>query len=74
MMHSRQNISLPLLTLIVLKDQTIIPVTEYWLEDGSIFYITSTGRQDSVAVRELDWEMTTQLNAERNVDFVLRSR
>jgi len=70
----RERAPLPLLTLIVLKDQTIIPVTEYWLEDGSIFYITSTGRQDSVAVRELDWEMTTQLNAERNVDFVLRSR
>jgi hypothetical protein len=70
----RERVPLPLLTLIVLKDQTIIPVTEYWLEDGSIFYLTSTGRQDSVAVRDLDWEMTTQLNAERNVDFVLRSR
>lgn len=70
----RERAPLPLLTLIVLKDHTIIPVTEYWLEDGSIFYITSTGRQDSVAVGELDWEMTTQINAERNVEFVLRSR
>ncbi len=70
----REQAPLPLLTLIVLKDHTIMPVTEYWLEDSSIFYITSTGRQDSVPIHELDWEMSTQLNAERNVDFVLRSR
>lgn len=61
------------LTLLVLKNQTIFAVTDYWLEDGRIFYVTSTGKQDSIAVRDLDWEMTTQLNAERGVEFVLRS-
>lgn len=62
------------LTLLVLKDSTIFAVTDYWLEEGRIFYLTSTGRQDSVAVRDLDWETTAQLNAERRVEFVLRSR
>ncbi len=69
----RERAPLAQLTLLVLKDQTIIPVTEYWLEDGRVFYVTSTGRQDSFEVRELDWEMTTELNAQRNVDFVLRA-
>lgn len=64
---------LPQLTLLVLKDHTIFAVTDYWLEDTRIFYVTSTGKQDSVAVRALDWEMTTRLNAERSVTFVLRS-
>jgi hypothetical protein len=35
----------PHLTLLVLKDETIIPARDYWLEDGRVFYITSTGRQ-----------------------------
>lgn len=61
------------LTLLAFKDDTILPVTEYWLEDGLIFYVTATGRQGSVALRNLDWDMTTQLNAERNVEFVLHS-
>lgn len=62
------------LTLIVLKDHTIFAVTDYWLEGARIFYVTSAGSQGSVAVRELDWEMSTQLNAERGVPFVVRSR
>lgn len=61
------------LTLLVLKDQTIFAATDYWLEDGRIFYVTSTGKQASVALRELDWEMTRRLNAERGVTFLLRS-
>jgi hypothetical protein len=63
----------PHLTLLVLKDETIIPARDYWLEDGRVFYITSTGRQGSFLLRELDWEMTTELNAQRNVEFVLQS-
>lgn len=61
------------LTLLARKDETIIPATDYWLEDGNVFYVTSTGRQDSFPLRELDWDMTTSLNAERNVEFVLHS-
>ncbi|MFQ5696306.1 MAG: hypothetical protein ACE5HB_09985, partial [Terriglobia bacterium] len=64
---------LPQLTLLVLKDNTIFAVIDYWLEDGRVFYVTSTGKQDSVALETLDWDLTTQLNAERSVGFVLRS-
>jgi len=62
------------LTLLALKGDTLFPVTEYWLEDGLVFYVTSTGRQGSVPLRDLDWEMTSRLNAERGQEFVLRSR
>lgn len=61
------------LTLLVLKDETIIPATDYWLEDGRIFYVTPTGRQYSFPLDALDWDMSTELNAQRDVDFVLRS-
>jgi hypothetical protein len=59
--------------LLVLKNHSIIPVADYWLEDGWIFYVTSTGRQNSIELSELDWDMTVRLNADRNVDFTLRS-
>jgi len=65
---------LPQLTLLVLKDGAIFAATDYWLEDGRIFYVTSTGREDSLLVRDLDLEMTARLNAERHVAFILRSR
>ncbi|HXE76234.1 MAG TPA: hypothetical protein VNN18_11465 [Candidatus Xenobia bacterium] len=62
---------LPALTLLVLKNEKILAVKEYWLEDGKIFYVTSSGRQGSFAVRELDWEMTRRLNHDRGLDFAL---
>ncbi|MFQ5778038.1 MAG: hypothetical protein ACE5IP_08520 [Terriglobia bacterium] len=71
--YPRQHPPLAQLTLLVLKDGAIFAATDYWLEDGHIFYVTSTGRQDSLALRDLDWGMTTRLNAQRNVEFALRS-
>lgn len=71
--YPKQPPPLAPLTLVVLKNQKIFAVSDYWLEDARLFYVTSTGRQDSVALHDLDLEMTNQLNAERNVDFVLRS-
>lgn len=65
---------LPALTLLVLKDEKILAVKEYWLEDGKIFYVTSSGRQGSFAVRDLDWPMTTRLNANRGLDFALENQ
>ena len=62
------------LTLLAMKDETLLPVTEYWLEDGLVFYVTPTGRQGFAPLRDLDWEMTSRLNAERGREFVLRSR
>jgi len=62
---------LPALTLLVLKNEKILAVKDYWLEDGLIFYVTSSGRQGSFAVRDLDWDMTTRLNSERSLDFTL---
>ena len=64
---------LPQLTLLVLKHGSIFAATDYWLEDGRLFYLSSTGAVSSVALGGLDWPMTTRLNAERGVRFVLRS-
>ena len=65
---------LPALTLLVLKNEKILAVKEYWLEDGHIFYVTSSGRQGSFAVRDLDWDMTTRLNSQRGLDFAVENK
>lgn len=70
--YTAESTPLHQLTLIVLKDETILAVTDYWLEDLRIFFLTSAGAQGSVALRNLDWEMTTRLNSERRVPFILR--
>ncbi len=57
----------------MLKDGSIFAATDYWLEDGRLLYLSSTGAVSSVALGDLDWPMTTRLNAERGVRFVLRS-
>ena len=68
-----QPTPLPQLTLLVLKDGSIFAATDYWLQEGRLFYLSSTGAVSSVALGDLDWPMTTRLNAERGVRFVLRS-
>lgn len=62
------------LTLLVLKDDTTHVAADYWLEDGRLFYLSSTGREDSFLLRDLDLGMTRRLNSERGVRFVLRDR
>lgn len=49
-------------TLLVLKDQSMLAVTDYRVEDGRLSYVTSTGRQDSVPLDDLDLEATSRLN------------
>ncbi len=71
--YAEQPRPLPQLTLLVLNDETIFAVTDYWLEDNRIFYVTSSGRQGSLAPRDLDWETTNLLNRERHVTFVLHA-
>ncbi len=59
-------------TLLVLNDRTIYAVTDCWLENGRIFYITPTGAEGSVAFGNMDWKATNLINAQQGVGFVLR--
>ncbi|MGH9787558.1 MAG: hypothetical protein ACRD4U_02495 [Candidatus Acidiferrales bacterium] len=71
--YAPQQQPLPAIILLVRKNEIIVPAVDYWLEDDIIFYVTSTGRQGSFPLRDLDWNMTTRLNAERGYEFVLRT-
>lgn len=61
------------LTLIALKSEAIYAVTDYWLDNGRLNYVLSSGTDQSVDLGEIDWGKTLGLNAERGVAITLRS-
>ena len=71
--YAPQQQPLPAIILLVRKNEIIVPAVDYWLEDDIIFYVTSTGRQGSFPLRDLDWNMSVRLNAERGYEFALRT-
>jgi len=62
------------LTLLQLKDGSMYGLTDYWLEEGRLHYITSYGGKNSVPLEQIDFDKTVQLNSERSVEFVLRPK
>ncbi len=62
------------LTLLQLKNGSMYGLTDYWLEDGRLHYITSYGGENSVPIEEIDFDKTVQLNSESGVEFVLRPK
>ncbi|MGH9812008.1 MAG: hypothetical protein ACRD4T_02630, partial [Candidatus Acidiferrales bacterium] len=71
--YAPQQEPLPAIILLVRKNEVIVPAVDYWLEDDIVFYVTSTGRQGSFPLRDLDWNMSVRLNSERGYEFALRT-
>jgi hypothetical protein len=60
------------LILLVLKDGSVYGVTDYWLEEGRLHYLTSYGGENDISIDQLDLQKTVDQNWERGVEFVLR--
>lgn len=61
-------------TLLQMRDGSMYGLTEYWIEGEELHYLTTYGSDGSVRIRDIDFEQTAKLNADRGVDFVLRPR
>jgi len=59
------------LYLIAYKNQTIYPAVKYWVEGGTLDYITPTGAHKRATLDLIDTALSERLNRERNVRFVL---
>lgn len=57
--------------LIAMKDHTIYAASAYWVEDGTLNYITIQGSQNSASLDLVDRETSRRLNRDRNVSFGL---
>ena len=61
------------LTLVALKSETIYPVRDYWVAGRLLFYVLPDGSEASADLKSIDWQRTTDLNAERGVRVTLRT-
>jgi hypothetical protein len=59
-------------TLFALADGSVFPATEYWRDQNQLLYL-SGAEKGAVALRNIDWSVTTRLNSARNVRILLRS-
>jgi hypothetical protein len=59
--------------LLVLKNGTSHAVTDYWVADGYLEYISPDGTRSHIPLEALDLQGTVTRNAPRGLPFVLRS-
>jgi len=62
------------LTLIALKGEAIYAITNYWIEGNRLFYVLRSKTETALDLNDVDWDGTTQLNAERGITVTLRAR
>jgi hypothetical protein len=58
--------------LIALKNASIYSATDYWVEDGTLHYLTTSNAHNQISLDQVDLDFTTRLNRERGVDFRLQ--
>jgi hypothetical protein len=58
--------------LLYLKDGSSFAVSDYWLADGKLHYVTSYGGDNAVDESRVDLQRTVNENAARGVDFTLK--
>jgi hypothetical protein len=59
-------------TLFALADGSVFPATEYWRDQNQLLYVSGANK-GTVALRDIDWSVTTRLNSARSVRVLLRS-
>jgi hypothetical protein len=59
-------------TVLYLNDGTSFTVTDYWVADYQLHYITDGARENAIDLDQIDVQRTVDENAARGVDFTLR--
>ncbi|MGE5646565.1 MAG: hypothetical protein ACM336_12310 [Acidobacteriota bacterium] len=59
---------------IALKDSSVYTALAYWVEDGTLHYITPEGRHNQVSLALVDRPTSAKLNEGRKVEFRLPAR
>ena len=61
-------------TLLAFKDHSFFAVTDYWVENNRLTYVTNYGTTGSAALDQLDLNLTLKLNNDRGVTFELHGK
>ena len=58
--------------VLFLKDGTVYAITDYWIADNKLHYVTNYGGENSIPLEQLDIQRTVDVNAKRGVNITLR--
>lgn len=61
----------PTVYLVAMKSGEVYTALAYWLEDGTVHYITTKHAHNRASLELVDVEMSRQLNRERGLEFAL---
>ena len=57
--------------LIAYRNRNVIAALAYWLDGGTLHYVTAEKAHNQASLALIDLEMTTRLNADRDVPFAV---
>jgi hypothetical protein len=58
--------------VLFLKDGTVYAITDYWIADNKLHYVTNYGGENSIPLDQLDMQRTVDTNAKRGINITLR--
>jgi hypothetical protein len=58
--------------VLFLKDGTIYAITDYWIADNKLHYVTNYGGENSIPLEQIDMQRTVDVNAKRGINITLR--
>ena len=58
--------------VLFLKDGTVYAITDYWIADNKLHYVTNYGGENSIPLDQLDMQRTVDVNAKRGINITLR--
>ncbi len=58
--------------VLFLKDGTVYAITDYWIADNRLHYVTNYGGENSIPLDQLDIQRTVDVNAKRGINITLR--
>jgi hypothetical protein len=68
---STEKIEMPV--LVYMKDGKVFAASDYWVEDGKLYYVLSTGAANSVELDQVNVRRTVAENADLGVQVTLKS-
>jgi hypothetical protein len=55
-----------------LKDGTVYALSDYWVADGKLHYVTNYGGENAIGLDQIDMQRTVDVNAKRGINITLR--
>ncbi len=59
-------------TALYLKDGTVYALSDYWVADGKLHYVTNYGGENTIDLDQIDIQRTVDVNAKRGISVTLR--